>query len=84
MPLTTDLARSSQWVITKDALPLIAQVARGKLTEAEVRAELEGDSSERIAGTTQGQVAVVPLQGIITPYGTLFSILRGTGGGLQA
>jgi capsid assembly protease len=84
MPPTTDLARSSQWVITKDALPLIAQVARGKLTEAAVRAELEADASERIAGTTQGQVAVVPLQGVITPYGTLFSILRGAGGGLQA
>jgi signal peptide peptidase SppA len=83
MPPTID-QRTSLWGIAHDALPVIARFGRGKVTEAEVRAELEADATERIAGTTQGQVAVIPLQGVITPYGTLFSILRGGGGGLQA
>jgi signal peptide peptidase SppA len=76
--------RSAQWAIHHQALPLIERFMRGKATEAEVRAELEREASDYRAGTTQGQVAVVPLQGLITPYGSILSILRGGGGGLQA
>lgn len=74
--------QASIWGITQSAVPVIARVARGKLSEESARSELE--APERVAGTTQGQVAVIPLQGIITPYGSLMSILRGGGGGLQA
>ena len=76
--------RSAHWAIHHQALPLIERFMRGKVTEAEVRAELEREATDYHAGTTQGQVAVVPLQGLITPYGSILSILRGGGGGLQA
>jgi signal peptide peptidase SppA len=78
--------RQSLWGITPEALPALARFSRGKATEAEVRAEIEPPepASELLAGPTQGRVAVIPLQGVITPTGSFLGALTGGGGGLQS
>lgn len=78
--LVPDQRRQTMWALRPDALARVAEVARrgtdlqaGELTrKAAVRQENES-----------GVVAVVPLQGLITPHMSLLSLLFGGGGGLD-
>jgi signal peptide peptidase SppA len=78
--------RKSTWGILEDAVPLISRHLRGEVGEAQVRAVLESEEGKeaatRMAAAATGSVAVIPLQGVITPRGFM-SIFGSRGGGLQ-
>jgi len=86
--------RQSVWGIAPEALPLLTRYGRGDLTEAQVRAELESvaageerpeiEAARSLGANTGGGIAIITLQGMITPRGSFMSMLFGGGGGLQA
>lgn len=70
------------WAILPEFVSLFAQTSRATVTVSEAAFEAARDRSRR---TTAGAVSVVPLRGVITPKGSLLSLLFGGGpGGLEA
>lgn len=70
------------WAIREDVLPTLEAIMEGALSQEEARERL--GLSKAAAQTSQvagGSVAVISLQGVITPRGGLLSMLLGIGGG---
>lgn len=78
-------AQHKIWGIRPGALREVSALLRAELTPEQIRASLEGPEPELASryGNTRGGVAVIPLQGMITPKGSLLSMLFGGGGGLM-
>lgn len=80
------LERHTAWGLHPQTLALLAAVARGEVSVAEVAAEqapeAAGPQALRGAQATGG-VALLRLQGLITPRASFLSMLFGGGGGLQ-
>jgi signal peptide peptidase SppA len=77
---------TSVWAITPDALPRIIEAHRTAGSGALAGVASAVVRSQRLAAATRagGGVAIVPLTGVITPRGSLLSILFGGGmGGLE-
>jgi len=77
-------AINSPWAVRRELLPTIAAVLTGRLAGAEQLAtESPAPEAATIGGNTlQQSVAVIPLQGMITPKASILSLLFGGGGGL--
>ncbi len=84
--LLAELATNTIWALRPEAIAIVYDIAAGQLSIAEARQQLalpddedDGDVDER----GDGSVAVIPLQGLITPKGSWLDLLFGGGGGLQ-
>ncbi len=70
------------WAIRRELGPAIASLRAGDKVSAEDREKLVASRGQETV--LAGGIAVIPLRGMITPHGSLFSILFGGGsGGLQ-
>lgn len=68
------------WALRPELGPAVAALMRGEKITADVQAQLAGARTQE--PVLSSGVAIIPLKGLITPQGSLFSILFGFGGGL--
>jgi capsid assembly protease len=73
----------SPWAVRKELLPAIAAALTGRVTGAVPAAEMPAPEAALGAPPLQQSIAVIPLQGVITPRPSPLAILFGGGGGLQ-
>jgi capsid assembly protease len=75
---------NSPWAVRKDLLPAIAGVLTGRAAGFEqLTAELpEPEAATLGGGGSHQSVAIIQLQGMITPKASLLSLILGGGGGL--
>ena len=71
------------WAIRPSVLPAIAALMRSAPQIESVEESRVGVSAARGGQRVAGAVAIIPLQGIITPKGGFLSRLLGLGGGLE-
>lgn len=75
--------RCNAWAMRPEALQALVAFAAGDATPTEAREHMALDGAAETGHAVRGGVAVVPLSGVITPAGSLFSFLfGGSPGGL--
>lgn len=76
--------RQSPWAVRREMLDSLASLLAGSDTPA---AETTLEAANAFGGRslqTHGDLAVIPIRGLITPRGSLLSLLFGGGGGLHS
>lgn len=78
--------RRTPWAILREMLPLIHGWVHGEMSDEELHAHAARSGLRAQEGSlvVAGGVAVIPLRGLITPAGSLLSLILGGGGGLRA
>lgn len=72
------------WTLRPEALEAAGGYAAGALSLEEMRRQAGLQTVEPEETESPGSIAVIPLQGLITPKGSFLDMLFGGGGGLQA
>lgn len=75
--------RRSAWGLLPEVMADVSDYLSGRWSQARIQAQVASAQLREPQGGRSGAVAVIPLQGMITPRSTLFSLLFGGGGGLQ-
>lgn len=72
------------WMLRPEALEAASSYAAGGLSAEEMRRRAGLQTVEPAETQPPAAIAVIPLQGLLTPKGSFLDILFGGGGGLQA
>lgn len=76
--------RRSAWGLVPEVMADVKDYLAGRWSQSKIQARAaEASLREQPIGGQSGSLAVIPLQGLITPRSTLLSLLFGGGGGLQ-
>lgn len=82
--IPTRQLRRAAWALPSEVMADVADFLTGKWTASEVEARLAaGQLASQARPATQGKIAVLPLQGLLTPRLSLLSLLFGGGSGLM-